>query len=131
MSTEASTLPVLDCLDMGVALCRVQAVRCPRPVYEVAFRLHLRNAGTGSVRLMGRKWTLRDRNGATRIIEAANVFNQQPVLPPGGVFGYGGKQSFDSPPAAMELRLFGSDARNQPFISPPLVFPRQCLHTPY
>ncbi len=130
MSTEASTLPVCDCLDMGVSLCGVHITRSPRAAYHVVFRLHLRNAGQGSVRLIGRKWTLRDRSGATRIIEAGNVFNQQPVLPPGGVFGYGGTQVFESAPAAMELRLFGTDSRNQPFITPPLVFPRQCLHTP-
>lgn len=130
MSTEASTLPERDCLAMGISLCKVQVARRPRPGYSVAFRLHLRNVGNASVRLIGRKWTLRDRNGNTRIIEAGNVFNQQPVLQPGAVFSYGGCRRFDAAPAAMEVRFFGSDPQNRPFMTPPLIFPRQCLHFP-
>ena len=129
MSTDNRILPVCDCLDMAVSLCGVQVTRHPRPGYRVVFRLHMRNAGHSSVRLLGRKWTLRDRSGATRIIEAERVFNQCPVLAPGAVFGFGGNRMFDTVPAGMEVRFFGTDARNAPFITPPLVFPRQCLHT--
>lgn len=130
MSTDNFSLPVRDCLDMGLSLCAVQVARRPRPAYRVLFRLHMRNAGHGSVRLVGRKWTLRDRSGATRIIEAERVFNQHPVLAPDAVFGYSGCQTFDTPPTGMEVRFFGTDARNAPFITPPLIFPRACLQVP-
>lgn len=130
MSTETRSLPVRDCLDMGVSLCGVSITRHPHPVYHVAFRLTMRNVGSSSVQLIGRKWVLKDSNGATRIIEAERVFNQVPVLAPGSVFSYGGCQRFDCAPLGMEVRFFGRDARHAPFITPALVFPRRCLTLP-
>ncbi len=121
MSTESRSLPVRDYLDMGVTMTALQYMRHPRPAYRITFRLRLCNAGRGSVRLLGRKWTLRDRSGATRIIEADQVFNQQPVLTPGSVFSYGGYHTFDSMPMGMEVRFFGTDQSNEAFISPALA----------
>ena len=118
MSTECRSLPVRDYLDMGVTMSAVQYTRAPRPAYRVLFRLRMQNAGSGSVRLLGRKWTLRDRSGNTRIIEAEHVFNQQPVLTPGSVFSYSGSHTFDTTPAGMEVRFFGTDQRNEAFITP-------------
>lgn len=123
MSTESRSLPVRDYLDMGVSMVALQYARRPRPAYRVTFRLHLANAGRGSVRLLGRKWTLRDRSGATRIIEADHVFNQQPVLTPGSVFSYGGCHTFDTVPTGMEVRFFGTDQRNEAFITPAVKLP--------
>lgn len=118
MSTESRSLPVRDYLDMGVSMTALQYTRRPRPAYRVTFRLRMTNAGSGSVRLLGRKWTLRDRSGTTRIIEADQVFNQQPVLTPGAVFSYGGCHTFDTVPTGMEVRFFGTDQRNEAFITP-------------
>lgn len=118
------TLPVRDFLEMGVVQAVVQISRSPRPEYRVLFRLRLLNASGSSVRLVGRKWTLRDRAGNTRIIEAAQVFNQQPVLTPGAVFACDGMQTFETAPAGMEVRFFGLDQRGIPFITPSLIFPR-------
>lgn len=130
MSTESRSLPVRDYLDMGLTMTALQGVRHPRPSYRLLFRLRLTNAGRGSVRLLGRKWTLRDRDGNTRIIEAEQVFNQQPVLTPGAVFSYSGCQHFDTVPAGAEVRFFGTDSANEPFISPALIFPRRALQVP-
>ncbi len=132
MSTEpqatARNLPERDCLDMGICLSGMSVRRRPKPHYRVMFRLRLHNVGNESVRLVGRKWLLRDAAGDTRIIEAAQVFNQQPVLRPGDVFAYSGCQDFSpAAPVAMELRFFGTDQSNRPFITPPLVFPRHCF----
>lgn len=118
MSTECRSLPVRDYLDMGVTMSAVQGVRRPRPAYRVLFRLSLMNAGRGSVRLLGRKWTLRDRSGATRIIEAEQVFNQQPVLTPGAVYSCSGSHLFDTVPTGMEVRFFGTDQKNEAFMTP-------------
>ncbi len=126
MSTNFRVLPVLDCLDMGVALAGISIARNPRPEFRLGFRLKLHNKGNRSIRLVGRKWVLRERSGKTRIVEAANVFNQQPVLTPGAVFSYGGCQCFDTPPTGVEISLFGTDSRNRPFITPPYSFPRRC-----
>lgn len=123
MSTECRSLPVRDYLDMGVTMSAVQYARAPRPAYRVIFRLRMQNAGRGSVRLLGRKWTLRDRSGNTRIIEAEQIFNQQPVLTPGSVFSYSGCHCFDTTPAGMEVRFFGTDRFNEPFITPALKLP--------
>ena len=127
MSTDSRSLPERDFLDMGVSLYGIHAARHPRPCYRVCYRLRMFNAGRSSLRLLGRKWTLRDTAGRTRIIEAERVFNQQPVLKPGDAFSYGGCTYFDSEPAAMEVRFFGTDQGNRPFISPPLVFPTRCF----
>ena len=127
MSTDSRSLPERDFLDMGVSLYGIHAARHPRPCYRVCYRLRRFNAGRSSLRLLGRKWTLRDTAGRTRIIEAERVFNQQPVLKPGDAFSYGGCTYFDSEPAAMEVRFFGTDQGNRPFISPPLVFPTRCF----
>ncbi len=124
----ATSLPERDCLDMGICLSAMRVSRGRVPTYKVIFRLRMLNAGEESVRLIGRKWMLRDAAGETRILEAAEVFNQQPVLRPGDVFSYSGCQDFSpAAPTGMELRLFGTDQRNRPFITPPLVFPRQCF----
>lgn len=131
MNTNPRTLPVRDCLDMGVAVSGIRIARDPRPVYRLVFRLRMSNKGHRSVRLLGRKWTLRERGGKTRIIEAAHVFNQQPVLTPGAVFSCGGCQDFDMPPTAAEVCFFGTDSRNQSFITQPLVFPRHCFTLPW
>ena len=120
MSTESRRLPVRDYLDMGVTMTALQYARHPRPAYRVTFRLRMTNAGRGSVRLLGRKWTLRDRSGATRIIEADHVFNDQPVLTPGSVFSYGGCHTFTDEPTGIEVRFFGTDQRNEAFITPAL-----------
>lgn len=130
MNTESRSLPVRDVLDMGVTMTALQYARVPRPAYRMIFRLRMRHAGSGSVRLLGRKWTLRDRSGATRIIEAEQVFNQQPVLTPGSVFSFSGSHLFEDAPVGMELRFFGTDFRNEPFITPALVFPRSCFRIP-
>ncbi len=127
MSTDSRSLPERDFLDMGVSLYGIHAARHPRPCYRVCYRLRMFNAGRSSLRLLGRKWTLRDTAGRTRIIEAERVFNQRPVLKPGDAFSYGGCTYFDAAPASMEVRFFGTDQGNRPFISPPLVFPAHCF----
>ncbi len=128
MRTDARQLPERDCLDMGISLAAMHTRRRPVPSYRVLFRLRMQNTSRGSVRLIGRKWMLRDAAGATRIIEASQVFNQQPVLKPGEVFSYSGCHDFSpAAPVGMELRLFGTDQSNRPFITPPLAFPSRCF----
>lgn len=127
MSTESRSLPVRDVLDMGVTMTALQYTRTPRPAYRMIFRLRMSHEGSGSVRLLGRKWTLKDRAGNTRIIEAEQVFNQQPVLTPGSAFTFSGCHLFDDAPVGMEVRFFGTDCRHEPFITPALVFPRSCF----
>ena len=127
MSTKSPSLPVYTPLEQHLVMSGVQAQRRPRPVYRTLFRISITNTGSHPVRLLGRKWTLRERNGNTRIIEASKVFNDYPTLNPGAVFSCSGCHEFDSPPVAMELRLFGTDELGTPFISAPLNFPRSCF----
>lgn len=130
MSTDSLSLPVVDVLDMGISLAGLRISRYPEPVYHVFYRIRLHNAGEYSVRLKGRKWFLQDSTGDSRIIEAAHVFNQDPILTPGAVFSYSGYQPFARPPVQMELRFFGEDQWGSPFISPALIFPRHCFRAP-
>ena len=131
MNTDQRCLPIRHYLDMGVAVAGVRITRHPRPSYRVVFRLRMHNTASGSVCLLGRNWTLKDRGGNTRIIEAAQVFNQQPVLAPGAVFSCCGSHDFDTPPVSMEVSFFGTDQHNTPFITQPLVFPRESLMLPW
>ena len=108
---------------MRVALAGLQLERLPRPRYKMFYRINLLNTGRTSVRLLGRKWQLKDAAGNTRIIEAAQVFNNEPILTPGAVFSFSGYQYFDMPPVRMELRLFGQTHNGAPFITPPLGIP--------
>lgn len=128
MSTETSTtLPERDFLKMEIALGAVQITRQPQPNYRLIFRINLLNTANTSVRLLGRKWLLRDSHGSTRIVEAQKVFNERPVLAPGSIFSIGGCQDFNCPPTRVELRFFGVDQVNTPFITPPLAFPSRAL----
>ena len=127
MSTDNRSLPVNPGLELRLAMAGVQAQRYPRPLYRAIFRVAICNRSQRPLRLLGRKWTLRERNGNTRIVEAARIFNESPVLGPGAVFECSGTQEFDTPPVAMELRLFGTDELGTPFISAPLHFPRSCF----
>ena len=127
MSTDNRSLPVNPGLELRLAMAGVQAQRYPRPLYRAIFRVAICNRSQRPLRLLGRKWTLRERNGNTRIIEASKVFNDYPTLNPGAVFSCSGCHEFDSPPVAMELRLFGNDELGSPFISTPLHFPRKCF----
>lgn len=130
MSTEASSLPVLDTLHMRVAFAGLRISRGPEPVYRVFFRICMHNAGDTSIRLRGRKWLLQNAEGETRIVEAAQVFNQYPVLAPGAVFTSSGYQEFTRRPVNIEVRFFGLDQWGAPFISPALIFPRHVLRAP-
>lgn len=124
---EWGTLPVRDFLQMGVSLVGMLIVRQRNSFYRVMFRLRLLNRSNVGVCLMGRRWTLKDAAGNTRIIEGEKVFNDTPILKPGGVYSYSGYHEFSWRPVSMEVRFFGVDQSRAPFISPPLVFPRQCF----
>lgn len=130
MSTETSTLPVLDTLHMRVAFVGLRITRSAEPLYQVFFRLCMHNAGDASIRLRGRKWLLQNAEGETRIVEAAQVFNQYPVLTPGAVFTCSGHQEFARRPVNMEVRFFGTDQWGTPFITPALTFPKHALRVP-
>lgn len=129
MSIDESfgTLPVRDFLRMGISLVGMLVVQRRVPLYRVMFRLRMTNAGGVGICLMGRKWVLKDASGDTRIIEGEKVFNDTPILKPGDVYSYSGYQDFSRRPVSMEVRFFGVDHGHVPFISPPLVFPRQCF----
>jgi uncharacterized protein affecting Mg2+/Co2+ transport len=127
MSTDTRSLPICPALELRLIMAGVQAIRIPHPVYRVLFRISICNNGNRPLRLLGRKWVLRERNGNTRIIEADKVFGSTPLLTPGAVFATSGTQEFETPPVAMELRLFGADEFSTPFISEPLHFPRNCF----
>lgn len=127
MNTDNRSLPVCPSLELRLIMAGVQALRYPRPLYRALFRVSICNRGARPLRLLGRKWTLRERNGSTRIIEADKIFGTTPTLAPGAVFATSGSQEFDTPPVSMELRIFGTDEFGTPFISEPLHFPRNCF----
>ncbi len=127
MSTDRFSIPERDFLDMDLACVAVRPVSSGSTRFRVEFLLSLYNASPTGVRLVGRKWTLRDRSGNTRIIEAEGIFDQRPILVPGAVFSYAGSQCFRYAPSGMEVRFFGVDQYHAPFMTPPLVFPDSAM----
>lgn len=128
MSTEAATpLPECDFLHVKLALAAAQSSPQTSPRYRLIFRINLHNTSPVSVRLLGRKWILRERGAPTRIIEAGQIFNEKPILEPGSIFSLSGCHEFCAPPTGVELRLFGVDQAHAPFITPALNFPRRAL----
>ena len=125
MHTNGGThhLREYEAVRMQIALAGIDTEREPTPQYRVFYRINILNHRQRSVRLMGRKWVLTDTTGDTRIIEAARLFNEEPVLAPGEVFSWSGSQVFRRYPVRMELRLFGTDHAGHAFITPALNVP--------
>lgn len=46
------------------------------------------NGSTERVRILGRKWVVRERGGEVTVVEGDGVVGQSPVLEPGGDFSY-------------------------------------------
>lgn len=130
MTPASHTLPEEDYLNVKLLVAGVRSAgRAPRRV-ELAFQLLLVNESEESVRLKGRKWIIRDAAGETSVIEAENVFNMQPLLKPGEVFGFAGNHVLSARATYVELRFFGLNRGALPFISPPFVFPKASLGMP-
>lgn len=128
MSTKRATpLPERDFLHMEIALAAMQLARPPAPPYRLIFRINLVNTSRTGIKLLGRKWMLSENSGITRIIEAQKLFNERPVLESGSIFSLSGCHDFGTLPTNVELRLFGIDQTNTPFITPPLRFPKRTL----
>lgn len=128
---DNTILPERRYLEMSVPifeLCRAYAEH--GTVYRMVFRLNMLNISRLSLRLLGRKWTMKDARGNIFIIEGDHVFGIDPMLAPGAVFSYGGFHDFIYPPVGMEVRFFGIDQMLTPFITTPCVFPNRCFRLP-
>lgn len=126
--SDNTLLPERRYLEMHVPISELCLARsATSEAYRLVFRLQMLNISRLNLRILGRKWTMRDSADHTYIIEADHVFNQDPMLTPGAVFSFGGHHDFKSPPVSMELRLFGVDQMLLPFITTPYVFPNHCF----
>jgi len=125
----ALSLPEKRLLDIRISMLALRSAITrgagkKRPQYRIMFRLIIRNSSAHSLRILGRKWILRDQCGITRISSAEKIFNQRPLLVPAGIYNYAGCQDFnEGPPAHIELRFFGEDHGKQAFISQAVIFP--------
>ena len=122
---KSHPIPTEDYLDIRLTMTGVRLPEKPGNDYQIAFRLLLANTSERSVRLLGRKWILRDQTGRTRLIEADGIFNQHPLLQPGDVFSYTGRHAFTELPTHMEIMFFGLNQAGLPFISPSFIFPKK------
>ena len=126
---DHTILPERKNLLVGVSLCDFRFIYTPKGsrIYRLAYRVDILNDSKLSVRLFARKWTLMDNHSNLHILEVENVFGTRPILPPRGVFSYGGMQDFSQPPSMLELRIAGVDQMLVPFISLPYTFTRRQL----
>lgn len=129
--SDNTILPERRYLEMQIPISELCiAYSAERRVYRMVFRLTMLNTGKLNLRLLGRKWTMRDANGDVFILEADHVFGQDPMLTPGAVFSFGGHHDFVHPPVSMEVRFFGVDQMLMPFITTPCIFPERCFRLP-
>lgn len=128
--SDNTILPERRYLEMRVTLSELCLLPGAEPMYRMVFRIDMMNISKLGLRLLGRKWVMRDAADHTYIMEADHVFGQDPLLTPGAVFSYGGHHDFAHKPVAMELRLFGIDQMLVPFISTPCIFPKSCFRIP-
>lgn len=126
--SDNTILPERRYLEMNVPiseLCIAYSEDCQ--VYRMVFRLDMLNISRLNLRLLGRKWTMKDAEDRTFIIEGDHVFGQDPMLVPGGVFSYGGHHDFNVLPVSIEVRFFGVDQMLIPFITTAYKFPARCF----
>lgn len=128
--SDNTILPERRYLDMQVAISELCVIYSKPIHYRMVYRIELRNISKLGLRLLGRKWTMKDAAGRTFILEADHVFNQDPLLTPNAVFSFGGFHDFKYPPVSMELRIFGIDQLLVPFLSTPCIFPDHCFRLP-
>lgn len=129
--SDNTILPERPYLEMNIPISELcLAYSETREAYRMVFRLNMLNTSRLNLRLLGRKWTMRDAADRTFIIEADHVFNQDPMLTPGAVFSFGGHHDFTAPPVSMEVRFYGIDQMLVPFITTPCIFPSRCFRLP-
>lgn len=128
--SDNTILPERRYLEMGVPIAELCLISVEPTTYRVVFRINMLNTSKLNIRLLGRKWTVKDADGQVHIIEADHVFEQDPMLAPGAAFSYGGRHDFTSRPISMEVRFFGIDQMLVPFITTACAIPKRFLRLP-
>lgn len=59
-----------------------------RPRFAFAYRLHLHNQSDRRLRVVARRWVIRDADGEERVVEGEGIVGLQPTLNPGDHFTY-------------------------------------------
>ncbi|MDX2017598.1 MAG: Co2+/Mg2+ efflux protein ApaG [Planctomycetota bacterium] len=59
-----------------------------RPRFAFAYRLRLHNQSDQRLRVVARRWVIRDADGEERVVEGEGVVGLQPTLNPGDHFTY-------------------------------------------
>ena len=67
------------------------------------------NDSTERVRILGRKWVVREQDGEVTVVEGDGVVGQTPVLDPGNDFSYNSYHVTEKP-AAVSGAFFGTTA---------------------
>jgi len=60
----------------------------PETPHAFVYFLTISNLSQETVKLLGRKWILRGRDGQTEIVEGDGIVGETPTLPPGEKFSY-------------------------------------------
>lgn len=58
----------------------------------VGYHVSILNTSDSTVRIMGKKWIVKDAKGRTLIYESDQVFSTKPLLYPGQIFAFDGVQ---------------------------------------
>ncbi len=60
----------------------------PEKPHPFVYFITILNDSTERVRILGRKWVIRESDGEVTVVEGDGVVGQTPVLEPGGEFSY-------------------------------------------
>jgi len=76
-----------------------------------AYHIRLENEGTQAVQLFTRHWVITDGRGARHSVEGEGVVGEQPLIEPGGSFGYVSGCPLSTPTGAMQgtYRMIAAD----------------------
>jgi ApaG protein len=60
----------------------------PDKPHPFVYFITIENASIERVRIMGRKWVIKESGGEITVVEGSGLVGQSPLLEPGGVFSY-------------------------------------------
>lgn len=94
--------------------------------YAFVYFISIRNVGKTPVKILARKWIVKETNSEVVVVEGDGVVGQKPLLGPGEEFSYNSYHVVACD-ALVEGSFFGRDAAGQVFVTP---IPKFKLHLP-
>jgi ApaG protein len=93
----------------------------PKRPHTFRYRITIYNKSRKIIKLLGRKWWLKQTNGKTVVVEGSHIVGQTPILKPGERFTYNSTHNLPCNAQAHGL-FFGRDRKNNIVLTPIPLF---------